>query len=53
MTTFTAGHWRDFLAEELIATRFVREGLKYLAHEVFLNVCLGSSADALWHHGRD
>jgi hypothetical protein len=53
MTTFIAGHWRGSLEEELIAIRVVREVLKYLAHEVFLNVCLGSRADGLWHHVRD
>lgn len=53
MTAFTAENYRDRLAEESNSTWPVREVVKDLTHEVFLNVCLGSSADDLWHHGRD
>ena len=53
MTAFTAENYRGRLAEEANSTRPDREVVKPSSHEVFLNVCLGSSADELWHHGRD
>lgn len=53
MTAFTAENYRDHLTEESNSTWPIREVVKGLTHEVFLNVCLGSSADDLWHHGYD
>jgi hypothetical protein len=53
MPAFAAENHRDRLAEESNLTWLVREVVKDLTHEGFLNVCLGSRADALCHHGRD
>ena len=39
MTVFTAEDYRDRLAEESNSTWRVRDVVKDLTHEVFLNVC--------------
>jgi len=53
MTAFAAENRRDRLAKASNSTRPVREAVKDLTVEGFLNICLRSRADDLWHHGRD
>jgi hypothetical protein len=53
MTACTAEDSRNRLAEESDPTRPDRAVVKRFTHDVFLNVCVGSSAGDRWPHDRN